>query len=85
MHHFRENAEYEFEIRKKIFNRLGGSLALVFGMESSKSKENMNFKCEICEKHFSTNSTKNEHISTIHGRVKKFVCNICSKNFGRQS
>ena len=49
-----------------MLNRLNGSLASVFGMESSKSKENMNFKCEICEKHFTRSSGLSEHIKKIH-------------------
>ena len=41
-----------------------------------------NFTCEICEKTFSTNNSKDKHISTVHGEVKKFECNIYSKPFG---
>ena len=39
-----------------------------------------NFTCEICEQTFTTNSKKNQHISNVHGEVKIFQCNICTKS-----
>ena len=43
-----------------------------------------NFTCEICEKGFSKKYYKDQHISTVHGEVKKFDCNVCSKKFGQK-
>ena len=51
-----------------------------FKMESANVVKN--FTCEICEKAFSTNNYKDQHIRTVHEEVKKFDCNICSKTFG---
>ena len=49
-------------------------------MESSKSNlMNKNFICEICEKSFSTNQSKNRHVRFHHGEKKFFECNICGK------
>ena len=46
-------------------------------MDSSKT-----FSCEICENTFSTNRSKDKHISIVHGDIKNFECNVCSKAFG---
>ena len=46
-------------------------------MDSSKI-----FTCEICEKNFSTNFSKGQHMKIVHGEVKIFKCNVCSKTFG---
>ena len=40
------------------------------------------FNCEICEKSFTTNKCKKNHIGIVHGNVKKFTCNVCSSSFG---
>ena len=39
--------------------------------------------CEICEKKFSTNQSKEKHISIVHGEVKIIECNVCGKTFGQ--
>ena len=44
--------------------------------------ESPNFTCEICDKAFSTNKYKDQHISTVHGEDKNFKCNVCYKTFG---
>ena len=50
-------------------------------MESSRNfTENSNFKCEICEKSFSTIHTKKLHIKTGPGHMDQ-NCDICSKSF----
>ena len=38
--------------------------------------------CEICEKFFSSNQTKEQHKRIVHGEVKIFECSVCSKKFG---
>ena len=48
-------------------------------MDSSK-----HFSCEICEKTFSSNTYKNQHIRIVHGEVKNFECGVCSKKFGHK-
>ena len=47
-------------------------------------KEEKNFKCEICEKTFSSQQYQNQHISRVHGEVGQFICNVCSRTFGSQ-
>ena len=42
-----------------------------------------NFTCEICEKAFSTKKNKDQHVTIVHGEVKKFDCNVCDKKFGK--
>lgn len=42
-----------------------------------------NFACEICEKTFSTNKNKKQHLKIVHGELKIFECNVCGKTFGR--
>ena len=37
------------------------------------------FKCEICEKTFSNKIYQNKHMTFVHGEVKKFTCNVCSR------
>ena len=44
-------------------------------MDSSK-----HFACEICEKTFSSNKYKNQHIRIVHGEAKDFQFNT-SKQF----
>ena len=40
------------------------------------------FNCEICEKSYTTNKCKKNHIDIVHGKVKKFTCDVCSSSFG---
>ena len=40
------------------------------------------FACEICEKGFTSNDYKKQHIAVVHGEEKKIVCNVCSSSFG---
>ena len=65
------------KIELPIFTESFGWSFLNFEMDSSK-----NFICEICEKTYSTTQNKDQHISIVHGEVKKFECNVCSKTFG---
>ena len=39
------------------------------------------FKCEICEKSFSSKTSQDHHISRVHGEEKLFICNVCTKSF----
>ena len=52
-------------------------------METTINKPQNKFKCEICEKSFSTNQSKNQHIRNTHGQVKIFTCNVCGRIFGK--
>ena len=40
------------------------------------------FNCEICEKCFTSNKSKKQHLSVVHGEEKKFSCNVCNSTFG---
>ena len=40
------------------------------------------FRCEICEKKFTSKYTRENHIGIIHGEEKEFECNVCSRVFG---
>ena len=50
-------------------------------MQTSQIQPENKFKCEICEKPYLTNKSKNKHIRNAHGEVKNFLCNICSRIF----
>ena len=56
------------------------SIILDFKMESPNVRKN--FTCKICKKGYSTINSKERHIHTVHGEVKKFECNVCGKTFG---
>ena len=43
-----------------------------------------NFECDICEKIFSNNQQKQEHLLRAHGEKQKILCNFCSKTFSGQ-
>ena len=47
-------------------------------------KVEKNFKCEICEKSFSTTQNHKQHVNCVHGKDKRFICNVCNKTFGSQ-
>ena len=52
---------------------------------SSSSHKNVpqkNFKCEICEKCFTSKNLKERHLASVHGEKKEFECNVCSRVFG---
>ena len=52
-----------------------------YSFEMDKSKDLIkNFKCEICERSYSTNNSKSQHILDIHGEANEFVCNVCDAN-----
>ena len=51
-------------------------------MKSSKNMANTNLTCEICSKEFSSNRTKKQHITVVHGESKNFLCSVCNKIFG---
>ena len=40
------------------------------------------FKCQHCQKFFSTKQNRDIHISTVHLGIKKFKCDFCEKTFG---
>ena len=44
------------------------------------SKIVQKFKCEICEKSFSSKN-KSKHMNIVHGEKKKIDCNVCSRVF----
>ena len=49
-------------------------------MESSRNFTENNFKCEICEKTFSTKQRKRQHIKTHEGQ-RNYKCDSCGKSF----
>ena len=48
-----------------------------------KNNVERNFPCEN-EKSFKSNSSLCQHIKTVHGEEKPFICNVCNENFPRQ-
>ena len=52
-------------------------------MDSSTQKNvpKKNFRCEICEKDFTSKNSKENHLGIIHGEEKKYECNVCSRVF----
>ena len=45
---------------------------------TQKNVPQKNFKCEICEKKFTSKYLKEKHIGIDHGAQKKFECNVFS-------
>lgn len=43
------------------------------------------YKCDKCNKSYKTNGHLKDHIEIQHNMVKKYICNICKKKFGRIS
>ena len=43
------------------------------------------FKCNQCNKSYKTNGHLKDHIQIQHLKIKKFICEICQKKFGRIS
>ena len=41
------------------------------------------FKCQICEKEFSSNFNLKGHFKSFHEKQKTFKCQICNREFGR--
>ena len=43
------------------------------------------YKCNQCNKSYKTNGHLKDHIQIQHLKIKKFICEICQKKFGRIS
>ena len=43
------------------------------------------FQCPNCSKSYKTNGHLKDHIEIQHKKIKKYICDICSKKFGRIS
>ena len=43
------------------------------------------FQCPHCSKNYKTNGHLKDHIEIQHNKIKKYICNICNKKFGRIS
>ena len=43
------------------------------------------FKCPNCTKCYKTNGHLKDHIEIQHKKIKKYICEICNKKFGRIS
>ena len=43
------------------------------------------FKCSFCTKSYKTNGHLKDHIEIQHKKIKKYICEICNKKFGRIS
>ena len=41
------------------------------------------FKCSFCTKSYKTNGHLKDHIEIQHKKIKKYICEICNKKFGR--
>ena len=50
-------------------------------MEPLKQMEKKKFYCEICEKEFSRNQNKKQHVNLVHVEEKIFACNVCNQTF----
>lgn len=46
-----------------------------------KNDNALRFKCETCNRGFTTKGSLELHINTVHLKKKKFGCNICGKSF----
>ena len=75
-----KNKSVQENYEKAVLKIISVSIGLLYKMELSRKLIN-NFKCEICEKPFSTRQTIAKHINNVHGEVKIFVCNICNRIF----
>ena len=54
-------------------------------MDSSENNLNTTiFQCDICEKNLSSTTSLRDHLNVVHGEVKNFICNVCSKAFGHK-
>ena len=56
-----------------------GNFVLILEMEPLKQMEKKKFYCEICEKEFSRNQNKKQHVNLVHVEEKIFACNLCIK------
>ena len=57
---------------------------LVTGRKIRLKENGKDFKCDICQKNFSSKSALNTHRKTIHydvGTIASFNCSSCSKSF----
>jgi len=43
------------------------------------------FQCSQCTKSYKTNGHLKDHIEIQHKKIKKYICDICNKKFGRIS
>lgn len=48
-------------------------------------KERKRFKCEQCDKRFTTNADLNKHSNAIHQRLRLHECDLCGKNFSQRN
>uniref|UniRef100_A0A8D8Q513 Zinc finger protein Xfin n=1 Tax=Cacopsylla melanoneura TaxID=428564 RepID=A0A8D8Q513_9HEMI len=48
-------------------------------------KERKRFKCEQCDKRFTSNADLNKHSNAIHQRLKLHECDMCGKNFSQRN
>ena len=49
-----------------------------------REKDELSYKCEICENSFSTNQLKEQHKIVVHGREKNYERNVSSKTFDQE-
>ena len=47
--------------------------------------KSQNHKCTTCDKMFTSQSSLNRHIKSIHEVVKKFTCDKCNRDFGQNA
>ena len=50
----------------------------------SREHERRTYYCQQCDKQFSSPYTRNNHVSAVHDKEKKWPCETCKKNFSFQ-
>uniref|UniRef100_A0A336N0Y8 CSON004154 protein n=1 Tax=Culicoides sonorensis TaxID=179676 RepID=A0A336N0Y8_CULSO len=64
---------------------LHGSISLKSHMESNHYQKSSIIKCIVCDKQFSSKSVLTRHIRTVHEKVRKYSCYICTQSFKLKS
>uniref|UniRef100_A0A4Y0BK72 C2H2-type domain-containing protein n=1 Tax=Anopheles funestus TaxID=62324 RepID=A0A4Y0BK72_ANOFN len=53
--------------------------------KQSEQKPKPTFQCDLCLKSFTRKSSLNDHKLVLHGGVRRHVCHICNRTFGKEN